>query len=46
VAYRDGEIDADTEELTEIRKWAIEKLLKLKAVFPRRIENCMKTTTA
>jgi Domain of unknown function (DUF4268) len=46
VAYRDGNIDADTEELAEIRKWVIEKLLKLKAIFPKRIENCMKQTKA
>jgi Domain of unknown function (DUF4268) len=41
-ACRDGDIDADTEELATIRKWAIETLLKLKAVFPKRIENCTK----
>jgi uncharacterized protein DUF4268 len=40
--YRDGEIDADSDGLAEIKQWAIERLLKLKAVFPKRIEDCMK----
>jgi len=44
--HSDGDIDADTEELAEIRKWAIEKLPKLKAIFPKRIENCMKQSKA
>jgi hypothetical protein len=32
----------DFTELATIRKWAIETLLKLKAIFPKRIENCTK----
>lgn len=31
--YRDGTIDSDPETLTKIRDWAIERLLKLRAVF-------------
>jgi hypothetical protein len=40
--YRDGSIDADSDQLAEIREWAIASLLKFKAVFPRRIEQCLK----
>lgn len=32
--YRDGDIDADTEVLAEIRTWIIEQLLRMKQVFP------------
>ena len=32
--YRDGDIDVDSEVLSEIRAWAIAQLLKLKQVFP------------
>lgn len=32
--YRDGEIDADTEVLSDIKAWVIAQLLKLKTVFP------------
>jgi hypothetical protein len=39
-AYRDGDIDADSETLAEIRKWAIDNLLRFKAVFPDRIKQC------
>ena len=38
--YRDGDIDADSETIAEIRRWAIEKLLRLKAVFPDHIRQC------
>jgi hypothetical protein len=38
--YRDGEIDADSEKLVDIKQWAIENLLKFKAVFPNRILQC------
>jgi hypothetical protein len=37
--YRDSEIDADTGELEEIKLWAIERLMKFKAVFPNRINH-------
>jgi hypothetical protein len=40
-AYHDGSIDADSEQLVEIREWAIGCLLKFKSVFPRRIEQCL-----
>jgi Domain of unknown function (DUF4268) len=46
VAYRDGDIDATTEDLTEIRKWAIDKLLKLKAVFPQKVDGCLRTISS
>ncbi|MDR2016031.1 MAG: DUF4268 domain-containing protein [Burkholderiales bacterium] len=39
-AYRDGDIDADSETLAEIRKWAIDNLLRFKAVFPDRVKQC------
>jgi hypothetical protein len=39
--YRDGEIDADSETLAEIRKWAIDQLLRFKKVFPERIKRCV-----
>jgi hypothetical protein len=35
--YRDGEIDAPSELLDEIKQWAIVSLLKFKTVFPKRI---------
>jgi hypothetical protein len=38
VIYRDGNINLDTHELTEIKDWAIEKLLKFKDVFPKYIK--------
>lgn len=39
-AYRDGDIDADSETLVEIKRWAIENLLRFKAAFPDRIRQC------
>lgn len=39
--YHDGNIDADSEQLAEIREWAIASLLKFKSIFPRRIEQCL-----
>lgn len=33
--YRDGDIDADTETLADIRSWTVKELLKFKQVFPR-----------
>lgn len=38
--YRDGEIDTDSETLADIRNWAIQNLLKLKAVFPAEFQRC------
>ena len=35
--YIDGSIDSDTQVLTDITKWAINNLLRLKLVFPKRI---------
>jgi uncharacterized protein DUF4268 len=40
-AYHEGNIDADSELLAEIREWAIGCLLRFKSVFPRRIEQCL-----
>ena len=40
-AYHDGSIDANSEQLAEIREWAINCLLKFKSVFPSRIEQCL-----
>jgi len=39
-AYREGDIDVDSETLVEIKRWAIENLLKFKAIFPDRIRKC------
>lgn len=38
--YRDGEIDADSETLSEIQKWNIQNLLKFKSVFPSFVQQC------
>jgi hypothetical protein len=38
--YRDGEIDADSETLAEIEAWTIQNLLKFKAVFPAKVQQC------
>jgi hypothetical protein len=35
--YRDGDINADSATLAEIKGWLIENLLKCKSVFPKRI---------
>jgi hypothetical protein len=39
--YRDGDIESDSESLEIIKNWAIDKLLKFKAIFPQRIEACL-----
>ncbi len=39
--YRDGDIDADSETLADIKNWAIENLLKFKTVFPAQIQECI-----
>jgi hypothetical protein len=38
--YRDGDIDADSEALAEIRAWTIQNLLKFKVVFPDSVQQC------
>jgi hypothetical protein len=38
-AYRPGSIDADPATLQEIRSWTIERLLKLKRVFGKRLKS-------
>ena len=43
--YRDGVIEASDSELTEIRKWHIENLLKIKEVFTPEIEQALKIIT-
>ncbi|MBR0836458.1 DUF4268 domain-containing protein [Bradyrhizobium manausense] len=40
-AYVDGSIDVDSEQLVQIKDWAIACLLKFKSIFPRRIEQCL-----
>ncbi|MCL1553471.1 DUF4268 domain-containing protein [Xanthomonas nasturtii] len=39
--YRDGDIDAETEILNEIRQWTIQWLLKFKEVFPPFIQRAL-----
>jgi Domain of unknown function (DUF4268) len=39
--YREGRIDDDSEKLLEIKRWAIDNLLKFKSVFPERIRPCI-----
>ena len=41
--YRDGSIDADSETLADIKRWAIQNLLKFKAVFPARVQKCLQS---
>jgi hypothetical protein len=43
--YRDGDIDVDSETLSEIRKWMIENLLKFKQVFPPIVLQCLAQTS-
>ncbi len=38
--YRDGDIDADSETLVDIKNWTIQNLLKFKSVFPTKIQQC------
>lgn len=38
--YRDGDIDADSETLADIKNWTIQNLLKFKAVFPAKVQQC------
>jgi uncharacterized protein DUF4268 len=44
--YRTGSIDDDEVALAEIRRWAIEKLLKFKKVFSSRLKQHKKSTIA
>lgn len=39
--YRDGDIDADSEELMEIRKWVVENLLNMRQVLPEFLEKAL-----
>lgn len=39
-AYRDGDIDADSETLADIKNWTVQNLLKFKAVFPAYFQKC------
>jgi len=38
ITYTDGHINSDTEELSRIKNWAIEKLIKFKEVIPKYIK--------
>lgn len=38
--YRDGDIDADSETLAGINNWTVQNLLKFKAVFPAKFQQC------
>jgi hypothetical protein len=38
ILYTDGHINLDAEELSNIKDWAIEKLLKFKKIFPNHIK--------
>ena len=39
--YRDGEIDADSETLADIKSWTIQNLLRFKAVFAPEFQRCV-----
>jgi len=45
-AYVDGSIDEESEELQRVEKWAIDALLKMRAVFPEVIQGWSKTKSA
>ncbi|MFP5422996.1 MAG: DUF4268 domain-containing protein [Gammaproteobacteria bacterium] len=45
-AYRDGDIDADSEELVEIRRWVVENLLRMRQVLPQFLENAIGAAAA
>lgn len=40
--YRDGDIDAPSETLEEIKQWVIMALLKFKQIFPERIQQALR----
>ncbi len=41
--YRDGNIDADSETLADIKSWTIQNLLKFKSIFPDKFQECTDT---
>lgn len=41
-AYREGDIDADSQTLGDIKNWTIQNLLKFKSVFPALVQQCLK----
>lgn len=38
--YRDGDIDADSQMLVDIKNWTVQNLLKFKAIFPAKLRAC------
>lgn len=38
--YMDGDIDGESEALAQLREWAIQNLLRFKAVFPEHFKRC------
>ena len=38
--YRDGDIDADSQMLVDIKNWTVQNLLKFKAIFPAKLQAC------
>lgn len=41
-AYRDGDIDSDSQTLVDIRNWTVQNLLKFKSVFPAKVQQCLR----
>ena len=39
--YMDGDIDGESEALAQVREWAIQNLLRFKAVFPEYVKKCV-----
>lgn len=39
--YMDGDIDGESEALAQVREWAIQNLLRFKAVFPDHVRRCV-----
>ena len=39
--YMDGDIDGESEALAQVREWAIQNLLRFKAVFPDHVKRCV-----
>jgi hypothetical protein len=39
--YMDGDIDGESEALAQVREWAIQNLLRFKAVFPEYVRGCV-----
>lgn len=44
--YRDGDIDADSEALVEIKKWVITNLLKMRQILPKFLEEAISTVNS